>query len=208
MRIVCLSDSHGQHRTVPVPPGDLIIHAGDLSKRGEKGELADFLDWFSGLPHPHKVFVGGNHDFLLEDAPEVFVKMIPENCVYLNDSGAQIEGLSVWGSPITPFFFDWAFNRHRGADIRRHWDLIPAGVDILVTHGPPYGILDATVHGQRVGCQELRPVVERLRPRLHLFGHIHEAYGQIERNGTRFVNASVLDPHYRRVNAPLVVELA
>jgi predicted phosphohydrolase len=207
MRIVCLSDSHGQHRSVPVPPGDLVIHAGDLSKRGEKGELADFLDWFGGLPHRHKVFVGGNHDFLLEDAPAAFAQMVPANCVYLNDSGVQIESLSVWGSPITPFFFDWAFNRHRGADIRKHWDLIPPGVDVLVTHGPPYGILDRTARGQRVGCEELMPVVERLQPRLHLFGHIHEAYGRVEVNGTRFVNASVLDLHYRRVNAPVVVEM-
>jgi Icc-related predicted phosphoesterase len=125
----------------------------------------------------------------------------------LNDSGVEIEGMTVWGSPITPFFFDWAFNRHRGAHIRRHWDLIPAGVDILVTHGPPYGILDRTARGQCVGCEELLPVVERLRPRLHVFGHIHEAYGQVEVKGTRFVNASVLDLHYRRVNAPVVIDV-
>jgi Icc-related predicted phosphoesterase len=206
MRIICLSDSHGQHRGVPIPPGDVVIHAGDVSKRGEKGELADFLDWFGGLPHRYKIFVGGNHDFLLEDAPREFAKMVPDNCMYLNDSGVEIAGITVWGSPITPFFFDWAFNRHRGADIRRHWDLIPARVDILVTHGPPYGILDRTARGQCVGCEELLPVVERLRPRLHVFGHIHEAYGQFERNGTRFVNASVLDLHYRRVNAPVVVD--
>ncbi len=206
MRIKSLSDSHGQHRGVPIPPGDVVIHAGDVSKRGEKGELADFLDWFGGLPHRYKIFVGGNHDFLLEDAPREFAKMVPDNCLYLNDSGVEIAGITVWGSPITPFFFDWAFNRHRGADIRRHWDLIPARVDILVTHGPPYGILDRTARGQCVGCEELLPVVERLRPRLHVFGHIHEAYGQFERNGTRFVNASVLDLHYRRVNAPVVVD--
>jgi Icc-related predicted phosphoesterase len=207
MRIVCLSDSHGQHRAVPIPPGDVVIHAGDVSKRGENEELADFLDWFGGLPHRYKIFVGGNHDFLLEDAPRDFARMVPDNCLYLNDSGVEIEGITVWGSPITPFFFDWAFNRHRGADIRKHWDLIPARLDILVTHGPPYGILDRTARGQRVGCEELLSVVERLRPRLHLFGHIHEAYGQVEMDGTRFVNASVLDLHYRRVNAPVVVEL-
>ncbi len=190
-----------------MPDGDIVIHAGDFTKRGESGEIADFLEWFSGLPHPHKIFVGGNHDFLLEKAPEAFAKMIPPSCIYLNDTAAMVAGLIVWGSPITPFFFDWAFNRHRGADIRKHWDLIPDRVDILVTHGPPYGVLDLTARGQRVGCKDLTQSVQRVKPRIHLFGHIHEAYGEREQNGTRFINASVLNLEYRRVNAPVVVDV-
>jgi len=207
MRIVCLSDSHGQHRNLTVPAGDLLIHAGDFTKRGRAPEVEDFLDWLDRLPHPHKVFVGGNHDFLLEDEPDRFRQMIPGTCIYLNDAAATVAGLTLWGSPITPFFFDWAFNRNRGADIRRHWDRIPAGVDVLVTHGPPHGVLDGTVRGQRVGCEELLVAVQRLKPRLHVFGHIHEAYGQVEKAGTRYVNASVLDANYRHVNPPIVLDL-
>ncbi len=207
MRIICLSDTHGQHLSLNLPEGDLLLHAGDISSRGRREEVAEFLDWFSSQPHRHKVFIGGNHDFLLEQKPAVFKPMIPANCHYLEDSGITLEGLAIWGSPITPYFFDWAFNRHRGAAIRPHWALIPPQTDILLTHGPPYGILDRTTRGEAVGCQDLLKVINRINPRLHVFGHIHEAAGKLERNGTVFVNASYLDLSYRPAQPPFVIDL-
>ncbi len=208
MKFVVISDTHGQHRSLKLPKGDIIIHAGDISKRGHPIELEDFLDWFSNLKFKHKIFIAGNHDFFLEQAhPRIIEQMIPKGVVYLNDSGFQIEGLKFWGSPITPWFNDWAFNRERGEEIKQHWDLIPDDTDILITHGPPFGILDETVDGERTGCEELLGKVHQIKPKFHVFGHIHEDYGQYTKGETIFVNASVLDDCYQLVYQPVAIEL-
>ena len=207
MKIVCISDTHGQHAALQLPAGDMILHAGDLSGRGRDWEIRDFLNWFSNLPHKHKVFIGGNHDFLLEDHPEDFKEMIPANVTYLEDSFTVIEGIKIWGSPITPWFFDWAFNRRRGPEIKKHWDKIPEDTDILITHGPPARIRDKTNKGDFAGCEDLMLRIQEVKPKVHLFGHIHEAYGQQTTDGTQFVNASVLNLEYRMVNNPIVIEL-
>ena len=208
MRIVLISDTHGQHQQLNLPPGDMIIHAGDVSGRGGKLEVMDFLNWYSALDYKYKIFIAGNHDFYFEKTDEMVLKNdIPDNLIYLKDSGIEIEGLKIWGSPVQPWFYDWAFNRQRGADIQRHWALIPEDIDILVTHGPAFGKLDVTVSGDAVGCKDLLDTIVKIRPKLHLSGHIHEAYGQIEKDGIIYVNASVLDFHYKLVNAPIVVNL-
>jgi Icc-related predicted phosphoesterase len=199
MRIVLISDTHGQHDGLVLPAGDLLIHAGDFSKRGRLDEVAKFMDWFGRLPHTHKVLIAGNHDFLAEKDPHVFQSLVPTGVTYLNDSGTAIGGFKIWGSPIQPWFYDWAFNRRRGADIQRHWDLIPTDTDILITHGPPLGVLDKTVGGDLVGCADLIAKVQAVQPRLHVFGHIHEAHGQEVRGATTFVNAAVLDLDYKMV---------
>ncbi|HND88343.1 MAG TPA: metallophosphatase domain-containing protein, partial [Saprospiraceae bacterium] len=149
MRLVFISDTHSQHGSLQVPEGDVLLHCGDFSKRGELDEVGRFLEWFGAQPHLYKVLIAGNHDFLAEEQPDVFASLVPEGVIYLNDSGCRIEGVHIWGSPIQPWFFDWAFNRRRGPDIRRHWDLIPEDTDILLTHGPPYGILDEVVRDRR-----------------------------------------------------------
>lgn len=182
----------------------MIIHAGDISKRGTQSEVVDFLDWYQSPQFKHKIFIAGNHDFFFEqNNAEMIHDIIPKEIIYLNDSGIQIDGIRFWGSPVSPRFFDWAFNRDRGADIKAHWDLIPPKTDILITHGPPYNILDQTLRGDIVGCEDLFEAVERTRPRVHVFGHIHEAYGEVEKSGTKFINASVLDVRYKLVNSPI-----
>src|SRR5947209_6179907 len=104
----------------------MLLHAGDITYRGDKEETDDFLKWFSRQNYRYKIFIAGNHDFFFEKAkPEVLKKLIPENVIYLKDSGVSVEGIKIWGSPVTPWFFNWAFNEHRGEEIRRHWDLIP-----------------------------------------------------------------------------------
>lgn len=208
MTFVFISDTHGQHEKLVLPAGDVLVHAGDFTLRGTLPEVTAFFDWFERQPYRYRVAVAGNHDFLAEREPALFRQLIPENVIYLEDSGVSLDGVQVWGSPITPWFFDWAFNRQRGADIRRHWDLIPAGTDVLITHGPPYGILDEVLRDPRpVGCRDLLRRVEEIKPRVHVFGHIHEGYGQLEQNGTLFVNASALDVQYRAVNGAVVVEV-
>jgi Icc-related predicted phosphoesterase len=206
MKIVFISDTHGQHEKLTLPEGDMIIHAGDVSKRGGMAEMESFLDWYESLPFTHKVFTVGNHDFLAENAPALFKKLIPDNCVYLENSDVVIEGIRIWGSPITPWFYDWAFNRQRGADIAKYWATIPEGTDIIVTHGPVYDILDRTTRGDLTGCEDLRTKIEEIKPKYHVFGHIHEAYGMKQVGDTTFINASVLDEQYRMANAPIVLD--
>ncbi|MCT4664447.1 MAG: metallophosphatase domain-containing protein [Flavobacteriales bacterium] len=208
MKIVFISDTHGKHHEVRLPKGDLLIHTGDISSLGEEEEVLDFIDWFSEQPFKYKIFIAGNHDGYFERNDQNFIKnKIPFNVIYLNDSGTEIEGIKIWGSPITPAFFNWYFNRERGLKIQHHWDLIPNDVDILLTHGPPYSILDMTHDKRHVGCENLLDtIVQRVKPRIHAFGHIHESCGEIIKHGIHFLNASVLNQKYRLVNKPIVTE--
>ncbi len=210
MRFVTISDTHRKHRRIQdLPPGDVIIHAGDITSRGTEQETNDFLEWFSGLDYTHKIFIAGNHDFLLEEtAPEDLDKLIPANVTYLNDSATEINGVKIWGSPVTPWYHDWAFNRHRGAAIARHWQKIPGDTDIIVAHGPVHGILDYTSSGIYAGCEELRKRVEEVRPAYFISGHIHEQYGWEQQGETIFINASVLNELYAVKNRPIVFDFS
>ncbi len=187
----------------------MLLHAGDVSYRGKKEEIVQFLDWFSKQPFEHKVFIAGNHDFYLEKLkPAELEALIPEGITYLNDSGITIGGISIWGSPVTPWFHNWAFNRHRGPSIRKHWEKIPPGQDIIMTHGPVYGFLDTLPSEDHVGCQDLLRTVLTLRPQVHICGHIHDAYGGIKRLGIRFINASVVNDLYELAHQPIVFDLS
>jgi Icc-related predicted phosphoesterase len=207
VKIVCLSDTHGLHRRIKdIPLADMIIHAGDISNIGAEHQVIDFLNWFSILPHQHKIFIAGNHDFFFENELQKYIKkIIPDNIIYLNDSGCIIDGINIYGSPITPRFMDWAFNRDRGKDIQQHWKFIPSNTDILITHGPPFGKLDTNAKNYRTGCEDLLKVVEEIKPKYHIFGHIHEAYGMIYNEHTSFINSSILDEHYRIKNKPVLI---
>ena len=135
---------------------------------------------------------------------------MPEGVTYLRDSAVTIEGIKLWGSPWQPWFFDWAFNLQRGPEIARKWDLIPDDTQVLVTHGPPQGVLDETSRKppQSVGCEALSERIAALPLlKLHVFGHIHEAYGTRVRDGCTFVNASICDVRYSPVNSPVTLDL-
>lgn len=208
MKIIMISDTHGRHNHLKIPEGDLLIHAGDVSSRGLESEIKNFLEWFSKQPHKYKVFIAGNHDFYFErQNTSTITKFIPEGIIYLNDSGITIDGLNIWGSPIQPEFMDWAFNRKRGSEIKEHWNLIPNNTDILITHGPPHRILDESIRREFTGCEELKKKVDVLKPKLHIFGHIHEAFGVKKIDKTTYVNASQLDYKYYLTNHPLVINL-
>ncbi|WP_407571633.1 metallophosphatase domain-containing protein [Deinococcus altitudinis] len=208
MKIVCISDTHNRHVELRLPPGDVLIHAGDYSMRGHVAETEAFLSWFANQPHRQKVFIAGNHDWIFQERRENARAMVPEGVIYLEDEGVTLDGVKIWGSPVTPTFENWAF-MHTSATIGTYWDAIPDNTDVLITHGPAYGVLDRVrPHSEHIGCPRLRQVLDtRLRPKLHVFGHIHEDYGQ-EVDGTlTSVNASFLDHRYLPVNAPVVVTL-
>jgi Icc-related predicted phosphoesterase len=215
MKITCISDTHSLVRnsdslkvlTDQLTGGEIIIHAGDMSSQGSATEVLLFLEWFSALPYTHKILIAGNHDWLFERDPGLANDLLENfpGITYLNDSEATIEGLRFWGSPITPFFNSWAFNRH-SKEIGKHWDMIPEGIDVLVTHGPPAGILDTinNIHPP-AGCQILRDAVARVKPKLHVFGHIHEGRGLKQVDETLYVNAAVLNGQYRLYNQETIV---
>lgn len=208
MKFITIADTHSQHKKLDLPTGDVIIHAGDISSRGNENEVIDFLNWFTNIDFKHKIFIAGNHDFYFERTPqEEIKKIIPDNIIYLNDSGTTIDNIKIWGSPVSPWFFDWAFNRQRGEEIKKHWDLIPSDTKILITHGPVFGKLDLTLDGQRVGCKDLLEKVQEINPTFHICGHIHEAYGQITDSKTNFINASVLNENYILKNSPIIFDL-
>jgi predicted phosphohydrolase len=206
MRIVCLSDTHDMHDRVAVPAGDVLLHAGDATMMGTPAQIAAFDAWLATLPHAHKIVIAGNHDWLFERDP-AFARSLIRHATYLEDSLATVAGLRIWGSPWQPWFYDWAFNLPRGPEIAAKWARIPAGIDVLVTHGPPAGILDRTSRGEAVGCADLRAELGRIAPRLHVFGHVHEGWGTAEVDGIRFVNACNCSERYRPVQAPIVVDL-
>jgi Icc-related predicted phosphoesterase len=209
LRFVAISDTHCRHNNVKFPKGDVLLHAGDVSYGGKKSEIVDFLNWFSSQKFAYKVFIAGNHDFYFETTVRSELEeLIPKNVIYLNDSGISIENINIWGSPVTPWFYNWAFNRHRGAAIQKHWHMIPDNTDILLTHGPPYGILDRVINNKPSGCKNLIQKVHEIKPKVHVFGHIHEAYGKLNKLGVKFINASVLNESYELVNTPIVFELS
>jgi predicted phosphohydrolase len=206
MRLVLLSDTHMLHGRLEIPDGDVVVHAGDFCSSGSFEEASRFATWFAALPHPHKVIIAGNHDRCLEADPSLGPKLF-RDAHYLFDSGATLGGLAFWGSPWQPWFLSWAFNLPRGPALKAKWDLVPSGIDVLVTHGPPAAILDRCESGEDAGCMDLRAAIERVRPRLHVFGHIHEGYGQRRIGPTLFVNASNCTAAYAPTNEPVVVDL-
>jgi predicted phosphohydrolase len=206
VRIVAISDTHSRHQQLRVPDGDILVHAGDATMAGKPAEIAAVNEWLGTLPHPVKLVCAGNHDLLFERNPPL-ARSLLTNATYLQDEPIEVMGLRFYFSPWQPRFFDWAFNLNRGPAIRAKWDLIPHLLDVLVTHGPPMGLLDRNDRGECCGCEELRAAVERVRPRVHIFGHIHESYGVQDYDGIRYVNACTCDERYRPVNPPVVIDL-
>jgi Icc-related predicted phosphoesterase len=201
--IVAISDTHGLHQSLEIPKGDILVHAGDITKQGTLREVEEFNDFLGSLPHSEKIVIAGNHDFCCERDRQACEKALT-NGVYLQDEGVTIQGIHFYGSPWQPWFYDWAFNLQRGPEIKAKWDLIPEDTDVLITHGPPLGRGDRTVLGQQVGCEDLLDTVERIRPRVHIFGHIHEAFGTSSNEHTTFINASSCNFGYEPVNPPVL----
>lgn len=207
MRLICLADTHGQHANITVPVGDVFVHAGDLTAHSTPHDLSDFFAWMAAQSHSAKIVIAGNHDRLFESHAKLARSLVPEGITYLQDSGCQVGGIRFWGTPVTPRFFDWAFNRDRGADISRHWNMIPSEIDVLITHGPARGILDKDAYGVEAGCDDLRQRIETLHLKAHICGHMHAGYGQTMLGRTVMVNAAICDDGYRPLRKPIIVDL-
>jgi Icc-related predicted phosphoesterase len=228
MKIAFISDTHSSHKACEqwlkdlnkwdeFCNADILCHSGDISRLGVLKEVTAFLEWFNELPNRYKIFIAGNHDFFFEYTPlqeiEELLKKYP-NIIYLNDSGITIEGINFWGSPITPWYHNWAFNRTRSlgkggikGGIKEHWDLIPQNTDVLLVHGPPFDILDKTWRNDSTGCIDLLNTINLIKPQIVAFGHIHEAYGLVKLDNTLYLNASILNIQYLPANLPHIIEI-
>jgi len=218
MKLTFISDTHTKHNqiTSSLPGGDVIIHAGDVSSMGYKHELQQFLKWFNGLDnYTHKIFVAGNHDWGFQDSPEMCKELLDfyNKVTYLQDDLEVIgedynTAVKIWGSPWQPEFYNWAFNLPRmGEELKEKWDMIPLNTDILVTHGPPWGHLDTVVgNPTNLGCELLTEQVNVVKPKIHVFGHIHSGYGYKFDGNTHYFNAAVLGEKYTFENKPMTVE--
>ena len=191
--IVCISDTHELHREVDVPNGDILIHAGDFTMFSKSMDaILDFNRWMGELPPRYKIVVPGNHEFFMES--DRSTRNLISSAIVLIDEGVQVMGLQIWGSPVTPLY-SGAFGQSSPIDRVRTYSKVPDNTDVLVTHGPPFGVLDrAPGELKHAGCHELLSAVNRVMPKLHVFGHIHGARGILSSDRTVFVNAAVLGP--------------
>eukprot|EP00105_Crassostrea_gigas_P030140 XP_011452355.1 PREDICTED: metallophosphoesterase MPPED2 isoform X2 [Crassostrea gigas] len=232
IRFVCISDTHGkiEGSKLHMPPGDVLLHAGDFTQKGHMNEIQKFNSYLGALPYKVKVVIAGNHDLTFDDniteaSLRTFgvqkstvqsylserglksVKQMLTSAIYLEDSLVTVCGIKIYGAPWQPVFCDWGFNLKRGEDILKKWQTIPADLDILMTHGPPVGHGDLTGGNNNVGCVELLNTVQkRVKPKFHVFGHIHEGYGVTSDGYTTFINASTCTRRYLPTNAPIVFD--
>lgn len=208
MKVTAVSDIH--YRWFKTPPTDLLIVAGDLTIEGNRQEVKWFANWLKVQPAKHKVYIAGNHDLLFErDPAQVAAIMAEVDAHYLQDSGIVIDGISIYGTPWVPECGDdFAFMKPRGSpELKAVWSQIPDRVDILVTHTPPFGILDFANGVGPVGDVQLFERVREVNPRYHVFGHIHEARGTTRLGRTVFINAAICNNWNDPVHAPIQFEV-
>lgn len=231
MKIVTFSDTHNKHKKVTLPECDIAIFAGDATSLGHKHEVENFLNWYGKQYQcKHKVFIAGNHDksfdkrfFTQYEDRDLFkqnehlgkpgwlVDMLDKARVvfqvhYLENSSVTLEGIKIWGSPITPSFYRqyWAFNADRNEEIQAYWNKIPSDANIVVTHGPVHGKLDYIPEsGEYVGCVDLKAKIEEISPMMFICGHIHSGRGVYNTEKTLYVNPSILDNSYEVQGDPM-----
>lgn len=207
MVLVLFGDTHELHREVEVPTGNILICVGDFTMFSRSfSAIVDFNEWLGELPHRHKIVVPGNHEFFLESNPKR--RGLLDNAHVLIDEGIEIEGLRFYGSPMTPLY-GAAFGKSSPNDRERHWSKVPDDTHVLVTHGPPFGILDVSPdQAERMGDPELRNRVRELPSlKLHAFGHIHGAHGAVEEDGVTFANVALMGHLGDLVQAPTVLRM-
>ncbi|MBE0437124.1 MAG: metallophosphoesterase [Methylomicrobium sp.] len=212
MNILHISDTHGEHETLDLAnlQADVLVHSGDFTFNGSQKEVIHFFDWFSRQPFEHKILVPGNHDYFVEKMfydPELKKYFWPKSFHLLVSEGIEIDGVKFWGSPVTPWFFDGAFNRKKDK-IAGEWAKIPTDTQVLITHGPRYGVLDRARGLSSEGCFALQVFVQDTLPnlRLHLHGHIHDEHGQHRAGKLLTLNSAIMDEDYCPNNLPQLAQ--
>ncbi|KAH7827976.1 putative metallophosphoesterase domain-containing protein 1 [Monocercomonoides exilis] len=225
LRFVCISDTHGYHYDIPggIPSGDVLLFAGDFSCNSLKEEIDSFCNFLDLLPFKYKIVISGNHDIVFDvDFYNQFWKEfkhpsklstsdeileLKRHCTYLHDQGCSVEGINIYGSPYQVWFCQWAFGLERGSECRKKWESIPLGTDILITHGAPMGRMDISRDKRHNGDADLLEIVrEKIKPKIHVFGHFHDNNGVSYDGQTVFINASILTDKYNPKYSAIVFD--
>lgn len=197
MNILHISDTHGRHAELTkLPKADVIVHSGDFTFGGSEKETMDFLNWFLDLSYRHKILVAGNHDDCLYGS---LLEGLDNNCHYLCNSDIVIEGVRFYGVPM--FMQDCVSGQQE-----KNISNIPTGIDVLITHQPPYGILDRS-NTINYGSFELLTKVEAIAPQFHLFGHIHASNGEVSIGTTKFVNSAIISENYQSIQSNHILSI-
>lgn len=211
-QLTFISDTHCKHNEIPtnqLPGGDILVHTGDWTNQGRVPEAIEFFSWFEKqTQYTHRVFIAGNHELLAEQNPDLFQSLIPSNCIYLEDSGVELCGLQFWGTPVTPRFCNWSFNRST-TELHKHFNYIPDSTNIVLTHGGPLGLgLQTLESGLDVGIEELSEKLWDLPElKVNAFGHIHASFGHEIIGDTHYINSAICGENYRITNKPIHLEL-
>lgn len=209
MKICIISDTHNKHKQLTLPPADTIIHCGDFTSIGKEHEIRNFFKWYSNLnQYKNKIIIAGNHDMLFNFSHSWAKTLVPKNVHYLEDSEVIIDGIKFYGTPVSKVFGNWAFMMPEER-LAKYYAAIPDDIDVLITHNPPHSILDITNNdNSSAGSPSLfYESINRVKPKFHCFGHIHEGYGIKIINDITFINASNLNSNYDCVNEPILIEI-
>ena len=205
MKIIAVADTHTVVNDFgTLSSGDVFVHAGDFCNLGSLMDAKYFNDMLGKMKCQHKIVVAGNHDRALEDNIGIENELL-SNAVYLRDKTITIEGIKFYGSPWQLPFNNWAFNKPE-KELKKIFDLIPKDTDVLITHSPPYGIMDF-VRGRHLGSVSLRKRIEQIKPRCCIFGHIHEGYGKYvdSKTGITYINASLIGGEFKEIHKPFEI---
>lgn len=207
MKIVALSDTHGTEwsKNLVIPKGDVLVYAGDFHIMNFQ-DVWEVRDWFATLQFQYIIYVPGNHDCLLEGmCKEAIQASIGKQVIYLDQESVTIRGKKFWGAPYSPLFNDWAFMKPDN-ELQKIWNKIPTDIDVVITHCPPFGILDQVLPRENsVGSVTLRDTLKKIQPRVHIFGHIHEGFGQYTDYNTDYYNVCIVDETYKLANQPTTI---
>ncbi len=211
MRLICISDTHNKIGQLELPKGDLLLIAGDLTGYGT---VEEFVKLNADLEEVKKLYkygilaVPGNHDFGAERDFNHIKALLTNVKYFIHHEEVIIGGVKFFGSGYSPRFYDWAYNVDRGPEIAAKWSQIPNDCDVLITHGPCYGILDETPRGENVGCKDLLDaVIQRPSIKVVIGGHIHFSHGVKDVMGKTFINASSCNEKYMPINKPIEIEV-
>lgn len=221
IRIVHISDTHNMHDGVSLPDGDVLVHSGDATTNGTELETRKFLKWLRSRPHAVKLFVPGNHDSYVEEHPEIVGQY---DIRMLWDERFDVAGIGFYGSPYRvvddarmtekrdPKKERWSAFRITETWAEHAWREIPDGIDVLITHIPPLGVLDRGAHSylgymKSWGSKALLDASRRAKPRYHMFGHIHSQHGTLERDGITYMNGAICDGDGFASWKPLVIDV-
>ena len=210
MKIVIISDTHNYHKHLgELPEADMIIHCGDMTGMGHEHEIRNFMKWFSKLDqYSHRICCAGNHDWLFQKNNLLARELVPDNVIYLEDEEIIIEGIKFYGSPVQLPFNNWAFNKPEYKLIP-HWQAIPDDTDVLITHSPPRTVFDWSIYDNiHTGSPSLYyEIINRIKPLVSAFGHIHSGHGVKVIENTTFINASNLNEEYVCEYDPIIIEI-